>query len=135
MGKNETNTEKVYFYYPAYGCIKISGKKCKNYARRVLAGVVSGNKLYVAESTCFTGNTIVDPDQFVKKRGRAIAEGRAWKAVHFDYQEHDASQTSPAAFIVEVPEGTEAVGKFFVEEVEKRYPAHLKKIKAVKEAV
>lgn len=124
---------KVYYYFPAHGCLAFKGKKCKHYARRVLAGIVSGNKLYVAESTCFTGNRLVESDQFIKKRGRQIAEGRAWKAVHFEYtKETGVSQESPAAFIVEVPEGTEAVGKFFVQEVEKRYPAHVKKEKKVK---
>lgn len=118
---------KVFFYYPAYGHpverqYPNGTKKTHIYSRRVVAGIFQGSKLFLAEAICFSGTKKQSADQFNKRTGRLIAEGRCWKAIN----------TNPevASHIIEVPEGTELLGKFFVQEVEKRYPKHVKAGKA-----
>lgn len=121
----------------------------KNYPRKVLAGVVSGKQIFVGESQAFGGHPgrdvyvnsegliIHEPkqgftwshwedakvaDPFVKKRGKEIAEARAWKAVHAPTEE---ARIKAAAFIIDIPSGEVNTGKLFVAEVEKRYPKHM----------
>jgi len=118
---------KVFYYYPAHGHKVVRSfpngeSKEQTYSRRVIAGIVSGKKLYLGEAVCFSGTKKQGPDQFNKKTGRLIAEGRCWKAINTD--------PKVASYIVDVPDGTELLGKFFVQEVEKRYPKNLKPKKA-----
>lgn len=80
------NPNQVFFYYPAWN---------KKFVRRVLAGIVNDNTLYVAQAALFPGFKpqlvpvtfrngqtvfIVDPgmpaDAFDKKEGRRIATER-----------------------------------------------------------
>ena len=126
--KESTEEQTVYLYYPAYGHTFRhtfpSGKTVERpYARRVVAGVVKDQKIYVAEAVCFTGNKVMGPDQFNRKLGAQIAKGRALKASNFvPTEEHP---NNPAVAILEIPEGETSVGKFFVSAVEKIYPAHV----------
>lgn len=107
--------EKAYFYYPSYN---------KNYSRRVVAGIIHDNKLYLSEAVCFTGSKEKPSDQFVKKLGRQIAESRAQKAV--------SGCTKCASHIIDIPENTgPLLGKFFVSSVENLYPKHVRKTQTV----
>ena len=110
----ETKTDEVqprtYFYYPAYG---------KKYARRVLAGIVSEGQIHVGEAVCFTGSKDKEPDQFNKRRGRLIAEARALKG--------------NTVMVIDIPNGTTAIGKLFVQKVEEKYPKHVSRPRPVAE--
>jgi hypothetical protein len=141
---------KEYFYYPAYGHTynRITPKGetvAEVYARRVLAGVVREGKIYVAESRCFMGDEFTDADQFNKKRGRQIALARAWQAAGCRLTDVDRdgktvkewtfvgnhkvkkdSAGAETSFVIDIPEGLKEIGKLFVEEIEKRYPKHVK---------
>lgn len=146
MGGTQSTPEvkvpgKTFYYYPAYGHKYMhkfaSGEeKERTYARRVLAGVVSGDKIYVAESLCFTGDKDKSPDQFVKRIGRQVAEGRAYQAAGFTFKGGKwvpcECKPSKAVLTIPIPDGTVAIGKLFVEAVEKIYP---KQVKATKPEV
>ena len=118
---------RVLYYYPAWN---------KKFSRRAVAGLVTGNKIYVAESVCFTGKpagyvkdpltkTAVwedekKPDVFIKKRGREIAEARARKSPSFvpGNNEDGSAKKNPAFLVIDIPNDTVAVGKLFVESLE-----------------
>jgi hypothetical protein len=162
------NQNRVYYYYPAYGhkyvhTFPSGDQKERVYARKVLAGVVSNGKIYIAEAQCFTGDKEkAEPDQFNKKRGREIAEARAYRAAGFELQpqtvikkkddgtEYEAVEQvwtytgnhkpqvrgkndTVVSLEVPIPDKETAIGKLFVQEVEKHYPKHIatpKKAKA-----
>lgn len=142
MGGIQTQPEvkvpdKTFYYYPAYGHKYMhkfaSGEeKERVYARRVLAGVASNGKIYVGESLCFTGDHDKSPDQFVKKIGRQIAEGRAYQAAGFTFKGGKwvpcECKPSKAALVIPIPEGTTTIGKLFVAEVEKVYPKQVNRL-------
>lgn len=139
---------KYYYYYPAYNA---------KYPRRVLAGLVTENKILVAEAVCFSGRKgepgaspkvqllqeLVNdgviskdeasvympemgmkPDQFVKKRGRSIAERRATLAL--------SNPEKYCVLSIDIPEGTQLVGKLFVDAVEAIFPKTMSKRKKAK---
>lgn len=127
--QTQVREEKFFYYYPAYN---------KRFARRILTGLVSGNKIYVAQAVCFPGIKptllpvpltdgkvvlLVDPgmrpDSFNKKEGKRIAEERAqgWKMLPNGTKVHPGRDL---IMTIDITEADQAhPGQLFVREVEK----------------
>lgn len=138
--------EKYYYYYPGYN-------DTRAHRRRVLAGYFDGKQIHIAQAVVFPGRKAslvvtkngfaidygMPADSFNKKEGRYIASVRArggfWDndVITNTWVFQPRKQTT--ILTLDVPEGTIAVGKLFVEAVEaylaeKGFPAKPVKEKA-----
>lgn len=132
MESTETKT-KFYYYHPK--------AKTNNKGRKVVAGCFIQGKLYLGVAQCFSGYSRrptpvtgkewekpVKADQFNKKIGRTIAEGRAVRGCA------DCAKNKQR-FIIDTPEEIlkeGGLGKFFVAEVEKLFKPMVRKTKEKK---
>ena len=130
---------KYYYYYPAYDkkyhrrlvaglvtetqliiaeSICFPGRKGDpDFKAKValLDEMVRRGTITPAEANAYFPDAGLKPDQFVKKKGRMIAENRALKAFNEPGKGHET-------MIVDIPQDAKLVGKIFLEAVEKHYP-------------
>lgn len=127
---NVQGKDKFFYYYPGHN-------ETREYRRRVLAGYFDGKQIHVAQAVVFPGRKAtltvtkngfiydvgMKPDSFNKKEGRLIASIRA----RGGFWNHDTILNSTVfqerkqtlILTIPVPDGTVAVGKLFVTEVER----------------
>lgn len=121
--------EKYFFYYPGYD-------DTRKYRRSVIAGWLDGDKIHVALAKVFPGtqdtfvktkrggiiyNPGIKPDQFSKITGRLqameYARGGFWAEITSTQPEFQP-RAQKLILTIEIPQGTESVGKYFVEKLE-----------------